>query len=55
MMFSRRDIDAAAVGVLAGLDGDAVVAGVEEAILDEHVAASIRDRSRRCSGRGWKC
>ena len=42
MMFSAGDVDAAAVVVAAGLDGDAVVAGVENAILDQHVAARFR-------------
>src|SRR5262245_5762933 len=35
----RRHPDTAAVGIASGFDRDAVVTGVEEAVLDEHVAA----------------
>ena len=40
-MFSLGTCDAPAIGVAAGLDRDAVVAGVEDAVLDEHVAAGF--------------
>ena len=39
--FSTGVFSAAAVGVAARLQGDAVVAGVEETVLDEHVAARL--------------
>ena len=42
MMFSRRHVDAPPVGVAPGLDRDAVVAGVEVAAFDQHVAARLR-------------
>ena len=42
MMFSLGTLSAASVAVAAGLDGDAVVARVEGAMLDQHVAARFR-------------
>src|SRR5205085_3409820 len=38
----RRDAQASPVGVAARLDGDAVVARVERAVLDENVFAGLR-------------
>ena len=40
-MFSEGTVEASAVGVAAGLDRDAIVARVEGAIFDEHVAARL--------------
>ena len=37
----RGDIDTASVSVTAGLDGDAVVAGIEIAVLNEHIPTEI--------------
>ena len=38
----RGHVDAAAVAVAAGFDRDAIVAGVEDAVFDEDVAARFR-------------
>src|ERR1039458_1021980 len=38
----RRHSDAAAIGIATGFDGDAIVAGVEQAIFNQHVAAAFR-------------
>src|SRR5204863_1391747 len=37
----HRHVDAAAVGVAAGLQRDAVVAGLEQAVFDQHAAARL--------------
>ena len=38
----RRHVTLAAVAVASALDGDAVVAGVEEAVLDQYAVAALR-------------
>jgi len=35
----HRRIDAAPVLIPSGLQGDAIIAGLEDAVLDEHIAA----------------
>src|ERR1043166_5373527 len=37
----RRHIDPASVGVLAGFDRDAIVAGVEDTFFDQHIATAF--------------
>ena len=41
-MFSAPRVYAAAILVPPGLDGDAVIAGIEVAIFDQHVRAGLR-------------
>ncbi len=38
----RRNMQTPSVGVSAALDGNAVISRVENAVLDEHIAARLR-------------